>query len=69
LQSNPEIISISGRFFGVRQQRHLVITFNNGVDVNLYIAPARNSKSPAVITEDDVSVYSIDPSPVEACLA
>jgi hypothetical protein len=53
----------------VRQQRHLVITFNNGVDVNLYIAPARNSKSPAVITEDDISVYSIDPSPVEACLA
>jgi len=37
--------------------------------VNLYIAPSRNSKSAASITEDDISVFSIDPSPVEGCLA
>jgi hypothetical protein len=67
--SDTKILYISGKFFDVRKQRHIVITFHNGVRANLYIAPPRQQKATTSICEDDISIYSVEPSPVGSCLA
>ena len=37
-----EIIYITGKFYRYKQQRHLILTFRNGVRAHLYIAPTRS---------------------------
>jgi len=68
VETDLEIILISGNFCNSKKERQLILTFKNGVRAFLYLAPQRSANDITVLTDDDISLIFLETCSIENCL-